>query len=111
MSNVMEYKGYVGSLEFSKEDMLFYGKVLGISALISFEGSTAEELVDDFHQAVEDYLALCSAEGREPEKAYKGSFNVRVAPQLHQRAALRAVEEHTTLNHVVEQALSMYLGA
>ena len=59
MNNTMEYKGYVGSVEFSEEDGLFYGKVMGIRALISYEGSTAAELVNDFHGAVDDYLALC----------------------------------------------------
>ena len=55
MNNTMEYKGYVGSVEFSEEDGLFYGKVMGIRALISYEGSTAAELVNDFHGAVDDY--------------------------------------------------------
>ena len=90
MNNTMEYKGYVGSVEFSEEDGLFYGKVMGIRALISYEGTTAHELVDDFHGAVEDYLALCEAEGKEPEKAYKGSFNVRISPELHKQAAIFA---------------------
>ena len=73
MNNTMEYKGYVGSVEFSEEDGLFYGKVMGIRALISYEGSTAAELVNDFHGAVDDYLALCEEKHTEPERAYKGS--------------------------------------
>lgn len=79
MNNTMEYKGYVGSVEFSEEDGLFYGKVMGIRALISYEGSTAAELVNDFHGAVDDYLALCEENHTEPERAYKGSFNVRIS--------------------------------
>lgn len=84
MNNTMEYKGYVGSVEFSEEDGLFYGKVMGIRALISYEGTNAKELVEDFHGAVDDYLALCEAENTEPEKAYKGNFNVRVSPERPQ---------------------------
>ena len=72
-------------MEFSEEDGLFYGKVMGIRALISYEETTAHELIDDFHGAVEDYLALCKSEGKEPEKAYKGSFNVRISPELQNR--------------------------
>ena len=105
MNNTMEYKGYVGSVEFSEEDGLFYGKVMGIRALISYEGTTAHELVDDFHGAVEDYLALCEAEGKEPEKAYKGSFNVRISPELHKQAAIFATTHGTSLNSFVENAL------
>lgn len=61
MSNTMEYKGYLGSVEFSEADGVFFGKVLGIRALISYEDTTAKELVEDFHGAVDDYLALCAA--------------------------------------------------
>lgn len=55
----MQYKGYISSVEFSEEDEVFYGKVLGIRNLISFEGTTAKELIADFHGAVDDYLATC----------------------------------------------------
>ena len=67
MNNTMEYKGYVGSVEFSEEDGLFYGKVMGIRALLSYEGTTAAELVSDFHGAVDDYLAFCSEIGKQPQ--------------------------------------------
>lgn len=56
MNNTMENKGYVGSVEFSEEDALFFGKVLGVRALISYEGENARDLVEDFHSAVDDYL-------------------------------------------------------
>ena len=56
MNNTMEYKGYVGSVEFSEEDALFFGKVLGVRALISYEGENARDLVEDFQSAVDDYL-------------------------------------------------------
>lgn len=108
MSNTMEYKGYLGSVEFSEADGVFFGKVLGIRALLSYEGTTAKELVEDFHGAVDDYLALCAAKGTQPEKAYKGSFNVRVSPELHRQAALYAQAHHLSLNGVVERALQTY---
>lgn len=111
MNNTMEYKGYVGTVEFSEEDGLFYGKVMGIRALISYEGTNAKELVEDFHNAVEDYLALCETENREPERAYKGSFNVRVSPELHKQAAIYAVSRQMTLNGFVESAMLQALSA
>ena len=67
MSNTITYKNYIGSVEFSEEDSLFYGKVLGIKSLISYEGNTAAELVNDFHCAVDDYLETCKSEGIKPE--------------------------------------------
>lgn len=105
MSNTMEYKGYVGSVEFSEADGLFFGKVMGIRALLSYEGTTAQELIGDFHCAVDDYLSLCQAQGQEPEKAYKGSFNVRISPELHKKAVICAAAQQISLNSFVERAL------
>ncbi|MBQ8505976.1 MAG: type II toxin-antitoxin system HicB family antitoxin [Clostridia bacterium] len=105
----MEYRGYIGSIEFSEEDCLLFGKVQGIRALISYEGTTAQELVEDFHGAVEDYLAMCEERGEAPEKAYKGSFNVRISPQLHQQAAVYAISQQISLNSLVETALRSYV--
>lgn len=111
MSNTMEYKNYVGSVEFSESDGVFFGKVMGIRSLISYEGTTAKELVEDFHGAVDDYLELCAAEGKEPERAYKGSFNVRVSPELHKQAVIYASSRQMSLNSLVEQALRSSLAA
>ena len=111
MSNTMEYKNYVGSVEFSESDGVFFGKVMGIRSLISYEGTTAKELVEDFHGAVDDYLELCAAEGKEPERAYKGSFNVRVSPDLHKQAVIYASSRQMSLNSLVEQALRNSLAS
>lgn len=107
----MEYKGYIGSVEFSEEDTLFFGKVMGIRALISYEGETGAELVQDFHDAVDVYLALCAEKGCEPEKAYKGSFNVRISPELHRRLAICATEKQTSLNSLIESILQGFIVA
>ncbi len=72
MNNTIQYKGYIGSVKFSEEDGIFYGKVKGIRSLISYEGKNAKELLDDFHGAVDDYLENCEAEGKEPEVATLG---------------------------------------
>ena len=109
MNNTMKYKEYVGSIEFSETDCVFYGKVMGIHALISYEGTTAKELLDDFHAAVDTYLELCKEEGKEPEKAYKGSFNVRMSPELHREAALYAFSHQMSLNSVVEEAVQYFV--
>ena len=111
MSNTMEYKNYVGSVEFSEHDGVFFGKVMGVRSLISYEGTTAKELVTDFHDAVDDYLALCEAEGKEPERAYKGSFNVRISPELHKRAVIYASSHQMSLNSLVEAVLRNSLAS
>ena len=111
MNNTMEYKGYVGSVEFSEKDNVLFGKVQGIRSLISYEGTTVSELVDDFHGAVDDYLAACSDEGTEPEVAYKGSFNIRIGSELHRRAAIYALTHQQTLNAFIAEAVDEKLAA
>ena len=111
MKNTIEYKGYVGSIEFSEADGVFFGKVQGIRSLVSYEGTNAAELVEDFHGAVDDYLALCAEEGTAPEIAYKGSLNVRLGSDLHKRAAIYAIEHQQSLNSFIEDAVKEKLAA
>ena len=111
MNNTIEYKGYLGSVEFSEEDGLFYGKVMGIRSLISYEGETAKELLEDFHGAVDDYLKACAADGRQPEVAYKGSFNVRISPELHKRLVVYATAHQMSLNSYIEETLKNSVAA
>ncbi len=106
MNNTIQYKGYLGSVEFSEEDGIFYGKVMGIRSLISYEGENAKELLADFHGAVDDYLSACEAEGREPEIAYKGSFNIRISPELHKQLIIYATAHQMSLNHYIEETLA-----
>ena len=111
MNNTMEYKGYVGSVEFSEEDGVLFGKVMGIRALISYEGDSGKELLADFHSAVDDYLSLCEKKHIEPERAYKGSFNVRISPELHKKIAVCAASQQISLNSFVENALQASVAA
>jgi predicted HicB family RNase H-like nuclease len=101
----LEYKGYTGSIEYSSEDDLIYGKVLGIRGLISYEGKTGKLLEVDFRESINAFLADCKDEGKAPEKPFKGSFNVRISASLHQRAALLAMEAKTSLNNFVTEAI------
>lgn len=111
MNNTLEYKGYIGSVEFSESDNVLFGKVQGIRSLISYEGTTVSELVEDFHGAVDDYLAACTEEGTEPETAYKGSFNIRIGSERHRRAAIYALAHHQTLNAFIAEAVDEKLAA
>ena len=111
MNNIMNYKGYTGSVEFSEKDGVFFGKVLGIRSLISYEGTNAAELVSDFHGAVDDYLTLCEKEGTAPETAYKGSLNVRFKnKETHRRAAIYAITHDQSLNSFIESAIEEKLA-
>ena len=101
----LEYKGYTGTIEYSKEDGLLYGKVLGIRGLISYEGNTGKELEANFIAAIDSYIADCKQDSVAPEKPFKGSFNVRIPPELHRKAALLAMEENSSLNSFVAESI------
>ena len=109
MKNMMEYKGYYAHIEYSDEDNCFFGTIAGIADVVSFEGNSTSELKEAFIEAVEDYLDLCKRQGKETQKAYKGSFNVRINPELHKRAMLTAMSDNMSLNQLVERAVANYV--
>ena len=104
-NNYLHYKDYVGSVEFSEADSVFHGKVVGIKSLISFEGDSVNALIEDFHNAVDEYFEFCAETGKQPEKPFKGSFNVRIGTDLHRKAALAASTQGISLNSLVEKAI------
>ena len=110
MKNILTYKNYIGTVEFSEEDMVFFGKVIGITDSISFEGDTVESLIEDFHCAVDEYLEFCVETGKEPQQQYKGSFNVRIGSDLHRKASLSASARNISLNSYVEEAIKMHIA-
>ncbi len=101
----LEHKGYTGTIEYSKEDKLLFGKVIGIRGLISYEGTTGSKLEKDFKEAVNEYLEDCKQRDIEPDKPFKGSFNVRIPARLHREAALKAIELNTSLNGLVTESI------
>ena len=103
--NYLHYKGYVGSVEFSEKDGVFHGKVIGIKSLISYEGDSVQTITQDFRNAIDEYLEDCAKHGDEPEKSFKGSFNVRVESELHRKAAMAALSRDISLNAFVEDAI------
>lgn len=106
MANTIEYKGYIGSIEYSSEDKCFFGKLEMIDDLVTFEANTAQELEDNFHNSVDEYLETCQSLGREPRKTYKGVFNVRIDPELHKIVYHEALKAGISLNSFVKQALA-----
>jgi len=105
MKDMMEYKGYYGSVHFDEEDALFFGKVEFVKALISYEAGSAKKFRKAFEKAVDDYLQLCKEQNSEPEKPFKGSFNVRILPELHRRTMLTAERKGVSLNKFVSDTL------
>ena len=109
MKNTMSYRGYYGSVEFSDEDSVFFGRIIGINDHITYEGDNVKALRNDFHEAVDEYLETCAQLGKEPERTYKGTFNVRITPALHRQLAVFSAISGKTLNTVVEEAIRNYV--
>ena len=105
MRDCLSYKGYTGSVHFSADDEVFYGKIVGVDDLVTFEGTTVADLATSFREAVEDYVALCRSAGKPARKSYKGSFNVRIPAALHRRASEQATVRGISLNRLVQEAL------
>lgn len=105
MKNTMEYKGYIGSVEFVEEKACFFGKVLGIDTPIAYEGESAWKLITNFHVAIDAYLTRCKEENIQPEAAYTGTINIRITPELHRQAALAAIAQDIPLSQFIEEAV------
>ncbi|MEA3352212.1 MAG: type II toxin-antitoxin system HicB family antitoxin [Campylobacterota bacterium] len=106
MSNTMEYKDYIAKIEYSNEDKCFFGKLEMIDDLVTFEATNVEELELNFQNCVDEYIQTCKELGREPQKAYKGVFNVRIEPELHKKIYKEAIKAGVSLNSFVSSALS-----
>lgn len=106
MNDLLKYKDYFATIHFSTQDDVFYGKVLGINDLITFEGQSVKELKKAFKEAVDDYLSTCEKLKKSPDKTYKGSFNIRVSSDLHKTAAIVALQNNITLNDFVKCSMA-----
>jgi predicted HicB family RNase H-like nuclease len=104
--DIMEYKGYLGSAHFSADDKVFFGKLEYIRSLISYEGADVLSLQKAFKEAVDDYLTFCEETGKEPEKPFKGTFNIRIDPDLHRKLVETAANQGVTLNAYIKNVLT-----
>ena len=110
MDNIMKYKGYWARVQYSDEDECFWGEIEGLkNTSISFEGNTVKELKKDFKDAIDHYLQVCKECGDEPEKQCKGSLNVRLGVDLHNKARIKSIEKNISINELIKEAVVMYL--
>lgn len=103
--NTMIYKGFVGKIEYDDEFKVFSGEVINTRTVITFQGTSVDEINEEFHASVDDYLEWCKEENIEPEKPCSGKFNVRLKPSTHQKAINSAKMMGISLNKFVEKAI------
>jgi len=110
MNDILQYNGYFASVHYNASDDVFFGKIIGINDLVNFEGTTVKELKAAFKEAVDDYLEICAELGKQPDKTFKGSFNVRIPADLHRQAAIVSATKNMTLNDFVRYAIDFTIN-
>lgn len=100
----MTYKGYEGAVKFDDDAGMLTGEVVNTRDVITFQGTSVEELTKAFHDSVDDYLEFCATRNEEPEKPFSGTLSLRMLPELHRQLALEAQRQGKSLNaYIVER--------
>jgi predicted HicB family RNase H-like nuclease len=107
--NTIEYKGYIGVIEYDNEAGIFHGEVINLRDVITFQGVCVDELRNALRDSVEDYLQFCAERGEEPEKPFSGNFPLRLDPELHRKIYIEARREGKSLNRWINEALEKEL--
>jgi predicted HicB family RNase H-like nuclease len=107
---MMKYKGYEAIVEFDGEAEIFHGEVINIRDVITFQGTSVDELKQAFSDSVDDYLDFCTERCEEPDKPFSGKFMVRIDPDLHKKIVVKAKKEGQSLNSLVEKSLWLYVS-
>ena len=108
---MMEYKGYIGKVEIDDELGILYGEVINVRDVITFEGTSVEEVQQAFHESVDDYLEFCAKRGESPEKPFSGKFVLRLPEELHRQAYIQAKLKNKSLNSWVTEVLQSVLNS
>ena len=108
--DTLKYKDYEGTADIDMSRHVCHGRILFIDDLVTYQASEPAALQAEFEAAVDDYIETCAVVGKEPQRPFKGLFNVRVPPALHRAAAMRAVCDDVALNDVVVRALDAFLN-
>jgi predicted HicB family RNase H-like nuclease len=102
---MLTYKGYTGHVEFDEEAGLFHGEILDTRDVVTFQGTSVEELIQAFHDSVDDYLDYCKERGEQPDKPFSGRLMLRVSPDLHRRVSVQATRAGKSLNQWIVDKL------
>lgn len=102
---MMTYKGYYGVVQYDDEAKIFHGEVINTRTVITFQGTTVDEIETAFRDSVDDYLDWCKERNKDPEKPFSGRFVLRLSPDLHRKLNLKAKMSNTSLNSFIVQTL------
>jgi predicted HicB family RNase H-like nuclease len=103
---MLEYKGYTGNVEFDPEAGLFHGEVFDTRDVITFQGTSVEDLQQAFRDSVDDYLDFCKERNEEPDKPFSGRLMVRLSSELHRKLYVEAKRGGKSLNQLISERLA-----
>ena len=102
----MKYKGYIGFIAYDEDDKMFYGEVIGINDIITYQGATVDELEQDFKDAVDYYIEWCREDGVEPQICNPGALELSMANSLRIRLESEAAMKQISLNELILSKLN-----
>lgn len=102
---MLSYKGYKGYVVYDDEAEIFHGEVVGLNAVITFQGTTVTEIKQAFKDSIDDYLVWCEERGKSPEKSFSGKFNLRMSPDLYTKIYIQAAQKGMSINSYIIQKL------
>ena len=103
---MMKYKGYCGQASYDSEAKIFHGEVVGLDAVITFQGKTVAELEKAFKDSIDDYLDWCKERGKSPEKSFSGTLSLRLTPEIHKKIAHNAITNNLSINAYLNTIIS-----
>ncbi len=106
----MTYRSYKGHFEYDEKADIFYGQIIGIRDVVTFQGRSIDELKLALQDSVDDYLDMCKQEDKSPDKPFSGKFSLRLNPELHSRVAQSAALTKKSINTLVTEAIKNFLA-
>lgn len=107
---MMEYKGYHAEIVFDHDTHALCGWLYGISDLVTFESDTSAGIIEEFHNAVDDYLEFCKESGTEPKRELNLHRSFELKPELYKSLSAVAKNSGESLNSLIEKILSNYIA-
>ena len=110
MTSTLTFEGYVASVEIDFDSGVMHGEVQNARDVLTFSASSVSDLKVAFADTIADYRAWCESEGAEPEKPYSGTLTLRLSMETHRLAAVRALQDNSSLNAWICRVVECELG-
>ncbi len=104
---MLSYKGYHGHVEFDDEAGIFHGEVIDVQDVITFQGTSVDELKQAFKDSIDDYLEFCASRGEKPDKPFSGKFMLRIPTEVHRKLFIQSKASGKSLNEYIIEKLSV----